>query len=169
MTCTIREATPGDAATLAGIINLAYRVEDFFKVGDRTDKQEVETLIEKDAFLVAEPSAGEVAGCIYVAVKEGRGYFGMLSVSPTHQGQGLGRELIEAAEHRCRAAGCTEMDLWVVNLREDLPTWYGRLGYSETATAPWPEDYLHQLSRPAHFVVMSKHLAATLPAEDHDG
>jgi len=159
VTFVIREATVTDSAEVAALVNLAYRVEDFFKVGDRTDAEEIAGLLEADAFLVAVNSAGPMAGSIYVAVKDGRGYFGMLSVHPDYQGHGLGRRLVEAAEERCRAAGCTEMDLWVVNLREELPPLYRHLGYSESGTAPWPADYLHQLSRPAHFVIMSKLLA----------
>lgn len=154
----IREADACEAVVIARIVNQAYRVEDFFKIGDRTDVQEIVDLLNADRFLVAEGLDGEVAGCVYVAVKEGRGYFGMLSVVPEHQGNGLGRKLVEAAEAYCAAAGCTEMDLWVVNLREELPPWYRKLGYVETGQAPWPEDALHELSRPAHFVIMSKHL-----------
>lgn len=151
-------ADPGEAEVIARIVNQAYRVEDFFKVGDRTDASEIAGLLQKDLFLVAEEQAGGVAGCVYVAIKEGRGYFGMLSVVPAHQGNGLGRRLVDAAELYCAERGCAEMDLWVVNLREELPPWYAKLGYGETGRAPWPEDALHELSRPAHFIIMSKPL-----------
>ncbi len=151
---------------IARIVNQAYRVEDFFKVGDRTDAREIAELLLKDSFLVAESSDGELVGCVYVAIKEGRGYFGMLSVQPEHQGHRLGRRLVDAAEGHCRDAGCGEMDLWVVNLREELPHWYRKLGYIETGTAPWPEDALHELSRPAHFVIMSKKLDPVVRQEE---
>lgn len=162
-------AEPCEAAAIARIVNQAYRVEDFFKVGDRTDDREIADLLAKDGFLVAESGEGRVVGCVYVAIKEGRGYFGMLSVLPEHQGHRLGRRLVEAAEVHCREAGCREMDLWVVNLREELPPWYRRLGYVETGSAPWPEDALHELSRPAHFIIMSKTLGAPVQQEESHG
>lgn len=157
MSARIRTADAREAEVIAKIVNEAYRVEDFFKVGDRTDAAEIAGLLSEDSFLVAEDGGG-IAGCVYVAVKEGRGYFGMLSVVPAHQGNGLGRRLVDAAERYCAERGCAEMDLWVVNLREELPPWYRKLGYAETGRAPWPEDALHELSRPAHFIIMSKTL-----------
>jgi GNAT superfamily N-acetyltransferase len=165
----IRDAQPCEAAAIAAIVNRAYRVEDFFKVGDRTNAGEIAKLLAEDGFLVAESNERGLAGCVYVAMKEGRGYFGMLSVVPGHQGNGLGRQLVAAAEARCREAGCREIDLWVVNLREELPPWYRRLGYRETGTAPWPEDALAELNRPAHFIIMSKQLGAGARQEESNG
>lgn len=158
MSPRIRTADAREADVIARIVNEAYRVEDFFKVGDRTDAGEIAGLLQEGLFLVAEEQDGGAAGCVYVAIKEGRGYFGMLSVVPAHQGNGLGRRLVDAAERHCAERGCAEMDLWVVNLREELPPWYTRLGYSETGRAPWPEEALDELSRPAHFIIMSKTL-----------
>jgi ribosomal protein S18 acetylase RimI-like enzyme len=100
-----------------------------------------------------------LAGSVYVRAEPPRGYFGMLAVHPGHQGSGLGRALIEAAEEHCREAGCDLMDLSVVNLREELFPWYERLGYAVSGEVPWPENDLHELSRPAHFITMSKPLA----------
>jgi hypothetical protein len=48
------------------------------------------------------------------------------------------------------------MDLRIVNLREELPPFYRRLGYVETGTAPFPEEIKSKL--PCHFVLMSKPL-----------
>lgn len=158
MSPRIRTADAREAIVIARTVNKAYRVEDFFKVGDRTDASEIASLLESDAFLVAEQGDGGIAGCVYVAIKEGRGYFGMLSVIPAHQGNGLGRRLVDAAEQYCAERGCVEMDLWVVNLRDELPPWYRKLGYAETGRAPWPEAALHELSRPADFIIMSKTL-----------
>jgi GNAT superfamily N-acetyltransferase len=81
----------------------------------------------------------------------------MLSVDPSQQGSGLGRALVEAAEDHCRASGCTVMDIDVVNLREELPAFYARLGYVETGTAPFPDP--QKLKMPAHFILYSKPLA----------
>lgn len=48
------------------------------------------------------------------------------------------------------------MDLRIVNLREELPPFYRRLGYVETGTAPFQEEIKSKL--PCHFVLMSKPL-----------
>ena len=61
------------------------------------------------------------------------GYFGMLSIDPAWQRRGLGARLIGEAEEFCRTAGCREMELQVVNLREELPPYYRRFGFSREA------------------------------------
>ncbi len=155
----IREGRPEEAAEIATLVNLAYEVERFFTVGDRTDEPEVAHLLEKHTFLVTDGADGRLAGCVLVEVNGERGYFGMLSVHPAVQGTGLGRRLVEAAERYCAERGCSDLELWVVNLREELPPWYERLGYRVTGTEPWPPDEVAaRLSRDAHFLKMSKPL-----------
>jgi len=153
----IRTAEPADARQLAQLISLAYRVEDFFKIGDRTDEHDVRARMGKGAFLILEDDEGALAGCVYVAVADGTGYFGMLSIDPARQGQGLGSRLIAAAEDHCRAAGCRTMELEVVNLRTELPPFYRRFGYVESGDRPFTDTDRAKL--PCHFIVMSKRLA----------
>jgi len=158
----IRIAVPVDARAIAALISLAYRVEDFFKIGDRTDEDDVRDHMVKSAFLVledetsAEDEGGALAGCVYVDVRGETGYFGMLSIDPSRQGQGLGSRLIAAAEDHCRKAGCREMELEVVNLRSELPPFYRRFGYVETDTRPFTDH--EQAKLPCHFIVMTKSL-----------
>ncbi|MGE5595177.1 MAG: GNAT family N-acetyltransferase [Hyphomicrobiales bacterium] len=154
----IRLAGPDDATTIADLVNLAYRVEDFFKVGDRTDAAEIAEIIDRGRFFVAEQE-GRAVGCVYVTVAGNRGHFGMLSVHPETQGQGLARSLLETVERYCLEQGCEYLDMEYVNLREELPAFYGRFGFEETGTQPWPEDQLHRISRPAHFVTMTRRIA----------
>jgi N-acetylglutamate synthase-like GNAT family acetyltransferase len=153
---TVRSATPGDAPALARIISQAFEVERFFKVGDRTNSDEVASLMRDGEFLVLEDPPGTLAGCVYVKRKGDRSYFGMLSIDPALQGKGLGRALVDEVESRARAAGCRSMDIQVVNLREELPPFYRRLGYVETGSAPFPED--ERTTKPCHFILMSKTL-----------
>jgi GNAT superfamily N-acetyltransferase len=152
----IRVAEPRDAAAAAKLISLAYRVEDFFKIGDRTDEADVLARMKKAAFLLLEDDAGTLAGCVYVAVHGETGYFGMLSIDPARQGQGLGSRLIAAAEDYCRNKGCREMELEVVDLRTELPPFYQRFGYAASGTRPFPDSEFAKL--PCHFIVMSKPL-----------
>jgi GNAT superfamily N-acetyltransferase len=156
-----RLAVPGDAVALAALISLAYRVEDFFKIGDRTDPVEVREKMNTGAFILLEDDDRAIAGSVYVSAHDGVGYFGMLSIDPARQGQGLGTRLITEAEDYCRRAGCHEMELEVVNLRTELPPFYRRFGYSESGTRPFTET--ERTSQPCHFIVMSKPLPPRAP------
>jgi GNAT superfamily N-acetyltransferase len=158
----IRPSHVDEAPAVAALITLAYRVEDFFVSGDRTDATDVRRRMQRGEFLVLEDPPGVLAGSVYVERRNDRGYFGMLSVDPARQGHGLGRALVDAAEARCLAAGCHEMEIEVVNLRTELPAFYRRLGYVEESTRPFPTD--ERVSRPVHYIVMTKPLASISPS-----
>ena len=165
---TVRIATADDAPALARLINEAFVVEAFFKVGDRTSAEEIRDLMHAGGeFLVLdnlEPGTGTGTGtgtrppvaCVYLKHTGGRAYFGMLSVDPGRQRQGLGPLLIEAVESRARELGCRHMDIHIVNLREELPAYYRRFGYIENGTLPFSDP--DQSTRPCFFIVMSKRL-----------
>src|SRR5262245_38262624 len=153
---SIRLATIDDAATLAGIINRAFIVEAFFKIGDRTSPEDIISLMRAGAsFLIAESSAQAVA-CVLVKIKGATGYFGMLSVDPEQQGTGLGRVLIDASEAHLRELGCRQIEIEVVNLRDELPPLYEKFGYTKTEERPvnGPE----RPSQQCRLVVMTKML-----------
>jgi ribosomal protein S18 acetylase RimI-like enzyme len=154
-----RYATSGDIPELVRIINLAYRVEDFFIDGDRTNTTDVQSrLVAPGAcFIVIDaPDARSLAGAVWVETHGDRGHFAVLSVDPAFQGQGLARLMIEAVEDHCRKAGCSALDLEVVDLREELPAFYTRFGFRAASTAPFPSR--EKLTRPAHLILMSKPL-----------
>ena len=151
----IRDGRPDEAQTLAALISKAYEVEAFFKIGDRTDAADVRDRMRRGRFLVLDAPGG-IAGCVYVVVNGDRGYFGLLSIDPARQKQGLGARLIAAAEDACRSAGCHEMEIEVVNLRTELPPFYRRFGYEEAGTRPFPD--VERATRPCHFIVMTKPL-----------
>ena len=150
-----RQAEPTDAEAIAAIVNAAFRVERFFIDGDRTNPEHIRALLQTSTFLLAEDS-GQLIGCVYVELRGEQGYFGLLAIDPERQKTGLGKRLVEAAEAYCRAAGCREMTLQIVNVRAELPGFYQRLGYRETGTAPFKS--LHQPKVPCHFVKMAKPL-----------
>jgi ribosomal protein S18 acetylase RimI-like enzyme len=152
----IRAAVPQDVAVLTALINDAFEVEAFFKIGDRTSANEVVRLMDTGAFLVLEDPSSTIVGCVYLKLQDGRAYFGMLSIAPSRQGRGLGRLLIEAVEERARARGCRYVDIHIVNLREELPDFYRRLGYVDHGTLPFSDT--DRASQPCHFIVMTKAL-----------
>lgn len=161
MNWNLRPAHAGDLAAIAELIDLAYRVEDFFIDGKRTDGEDMAALLAAGTFLLAESPERELQGSVFVRLRPPRGYFGMLSVHPVAQGSGLGRFLVRAAERYCRDRSCTEMDLSVVNLRTELIPWYRKLGYTENGTEPFTET--GKLKQPAHFILMNRSLG--LPTE----
>jgi N-acetylglutamate synthase-like GNAT family acetyltransferase len=150
-----RRATVSDVPALTALINVAYEVEKFFKIGDRTDEGEIGDRLDESAFLVREED-GVLVGCVHVVINGDRGYFGLLAVHPSKHRQGLGARLVAAAEAFCRDAGCRSMDLSVVHLRTELPPFYRALGYTESGAAPFPHP--ERASQPCHMIVMSKTL-----------
>ena len=152
----IRTATVADAPALALLINAAFEVEAFFKIGDRTNAPEIVEMMDSGEFLIAGETDREMSGCVYVTCRGDRAYFGMLSIDPSKQGKGFGRRLIAAVEQRARERGCRFMDIHIVNLREELPDLYRRFGYDEQGTLPFSD--MSKATRPCHFIVMTKAL-----------
>jgi GNAT superfamily N-acetyltransferase len=153
----VRAATQDDLDEIVRVINAAYRVEDFFVKGNRTSVEEMRRRMTSpgSTVLVIDAESG-LAAAVLVEVQEERGHFAMLSVDPPHQGRGLARILMGAIADHCRGAGCVGLDLEVVNLREELPSFYDAFGFRPAGTAPFnaPE----KLTREAHLVRMSKPL-----------
>jgi GNAT superfamily N-acetyltransferase len=154
-TLRFRVASLADVEALARLINGAFRVEQPFIEGDRINPDGVRAYMEKGKFLLAEDAAG-LAGCVYVELRGDRGYLGLLGVDPSHQGTGLGRKLMAAAQDFFRQAGCVAVDLRVVSARTSLPSFYRHLGYLETGTAPFAPDVPAKV--PCHYILMSKPL-----------
>ena len=154
-TLHIRAADVADVDALVRLINSAFRVEQPFIEGDRTDAEGVRSYMAKGKFLVAENSSGLTA-CVYVELRCDRGYLGLLGVDPSCQGTGLGRKMMDAAENYFRKAGCRAIDLRVISARTPLPAFYRHLGYHETGTAPFAPDVPVKI--PCHYILMSKTL-----------
>jgi ribosomal protein S18 acetylase RimI-like enzyme len=153
----IRTAVPADVENIARLVNDAFGPERFFVDGDRTNPDKVRILFQKGQFLLAE-EAEKLVGCVYVELRDERGYFGLLSVIPARQRGGLGSRLMELAENYCREAGCVFMDLTMVNLRTELYGYYRKHGYLENGTLPFPKEQ-HAPKVPCHLVKMFKPLA----------
>lgn len=152
----IRIATPADAPQITAVINSAFRIaEGFFIDGNRITQIEVEQLLAKGAFLLAEVDE-KLNGCVYVELRGERSYLGLLSVDPARQQAGLGTLLMNEAEHYCRERGSHFMDILIVSLREDLPAFYQKRGYVDNGTTPFPADIPTRI--PCHFINMAKSL-----------
>ncbi|WP_292066750.1 GNAT family N-acetyltransferase [Brevundimonas sp. UBA7664] len=170
----IRAATTADIPALHRLVESAYRgeasragwtTEADLLDGQRTDPEELADILAdpKQALLTAWLGDGLV-GCVLIADRgDSTGYLGMLSVSPTLQGSGLGRRLVAAA-HRGLAErfGARQVRISVFPYREALVGWYQRLGYAPTGeTLPFPYDDPRSgipLRDDLHFIVLSRPL-----------
>lgn len=152
----VRPAEPSDAKQIMALINSAFRIaEDFFYNEDRITFEEVERLFTTGTFLIAEADR-VLRGCVYVELRGERSYLGLLSVDPSQQQTGLGSLLLTAGENHCRELGSRAMDIYIINLRTELPPYYRRRGYVETGTLPLPPDI--ETTQPCHFITMAKDL-----------
>ena len=153
---TIRLASPDDIAVMLPLINRAFEVETFLE-GPRTTETELREMLGTGEFLVAEDAAG-ICASVYTELRGERGYFGMLAVSPTRQGTGLGRIMVNAAEEYCRKNGCRHLDITVLTLRRELPPFYRKLGYIETGRKEFHTAQMMKDGLECACIVMSKAL-----------
>jgi ribosomal protein S18 acetylase RimI-like enzyme len=152
----IRRATNTDMDAMIAVVNAAFAIEIFLE-GTRTDHDRMAEMMKKGEFLLTE-EAGCVVSCVYTEIRGMRGYFGMLAVDPKHQGRGLGRKMIDAAEAHLRQAGCQHVDIAVLSLRPELPSLYRKLGYIQTATEEFRPSRPLKPGFKCHVIVMSKPL-----------
>lgn len=154
----VRQATSADVDMMVAVINAAFVVEAPIIRGPRTDAADVSARLASGEFLLLEEEGAPI-GCVYLEHAGPRAFFGMLAVDPGRQQGGLGRRLVEAAEARARAYGCTFMEIKIVSVREELFPYYRRLGYAETGeTARFSPEAEKLLRTPCHFVTMRKEL-----------
>ncbi len=97
-----------------------------------------------------------IIGSIYAELREERGYFGMLSIDPSRQKNGIGKQLVQTVEKYFRDAGCKFSDLKIVNVRTDLHDLYHHWGYADTGTGVYDDPTPTKI--PVHFIHMSKSL-----------
>jgi GNAT superfamily N-acetyltransferase len=152
----IRLATEADVPQIVAVVNLAFQVERFMVYNDRTSAPQIAGMFQTGTFLLAEAS-GQLGGCVYLELRGDRAHFGLLSVDPSHQRDGIGRALVHEVEGCAKAAGCKIMDIFAVNVRPELISIYQRMGYTESGTAPFPANVPTKM--PCHFVRMSKELS----------
>ena len=150
---TIAPATLADAPALAQLINQAYRgaatpqswtTENQLFEGPRISEDH----LRKMAFSAAKghgallkyvDADGLPLGCVYLEPKGRRLYLSTLAVAPEAQAQGVGRQLLAAAEAQARQQGCTRILISVLSARPELLAWYERHGYQRTGQSePFP-------------------------------
>ncbi|HET7535492.1 MAG TPA: GNAT family acetyltransferase [Candidatus Didemnitutus sp.] len=85
--------------------------------------------VNPELFLVAE-QGGKIVGTVMAGYEGHRGWINYLGVAPELQRGGLGRQLMDEAEHLLRAAGCPKINLQVRPDNRAAIAFYERVGFA---------------------------------------
>jgi N-acetylglutamate synthase-like GNAT family acetyltransferase len=157
MNATVTEARPqfraaraADVGAIVALVESAYRgdisrkgwtTEADFLDGQRTDPDGVLALIDKpDGRILLAERDGELLACCHLEKQGGACYFGMFAVNPALQGGGVGKYMMAEAEHiATQEWKCTQMEMTVISIRNELVAWYERRGYRRSGVfKPFP-------------------------------
>lgn len=170
MNVVITAATAQDIPALNALVNGAYRGERSRKGwtteadildGIRITESTLQAMLKNPmGTLLKYEQNGQLLGCVSLEKKGSELYLGMLTVSPEVQANGIGRQLLAAAEQLARQQHCAVMTMTVITVRHELIAWYERRGYRSTGeTRPFPDDPRFGLPKqPLEFVVLMKSL-----------
>lgn len=75
---------------------------------------------------------GEIWGTVYLELKAPQLYLGMFAVSPSAQGKGIGKALLQEGEKFALSHQCNKIKITVISSRSELIAWYNRLGFVAT-------------------------------------
>jgi ribosomal protein S18 acetylase RimI-like enzyme len=145
-----RPATIADVPALVALVNSAYR-GDSSKVGwtteaDLLDGQRVdvegltETIARPGNVILLHQRDHLLVACVHLERTGQDCYLGMLTIRPTTQGAGLGRQMLEVAERwALEHWSSRSMHMTVIVQRTELIAWYERRGYRRTGERkPFP-------------------------------
>ena len=127
-----RAATATDVAEITRITAAAYAIYE-----PRIGKQPAPVLADHAALVAAgevwvAEAGGRAAGVLVVRPRGSALLLESVAVDPAHQGQGLGRLLIDHAERLAAEARLDAVELYTNAAMTENLTLYPRLGYSET-------------------------------------
>ncbi|MBN6149483.1 GNAT family N-acetyltransferase [Xanthomonas sp. AmX2] len=149
-TLTFRTATVDDIDAIAALVTAAYRgdssrvgwtTEADLLDGNRIDPQVLrEDILRPRSLVLLAERDGELVACAHIADAQGMGYFGMFSVLPQAQGDGLGKTVLAEAERIAwQEWKLPAIQMTVIDLREELIAFYERRGYRRTGIKkPFP-------------------------------
>jgi len=92
----------------------------------------------RDEIAFAAIEGGGLVGCIFLKPEPGSLYLGKLAIAPAHQGRGIGRRLLAAAEDVARQNGLPALRLETrIELAGNHAT-FARWGFTKTAENSHP-------------------------------
>lgn len=165
---TITPATEADIPALNALVNSAYRgdtsrrgwtTEADLLDGIRTDEAGLRAMLgNPQATILTYKENEQLIGCVYLDKQGDELYLGMLTVSPDAQANGIGKQLLTAAETIARDRQCRIITMTVIPQRHELVAFYERRGYRATGeTEPFPDDPRFGIQKqPLSFIVMEK-------------
>jgi ribosomal protein S18 acetylase RimI-like enzyme len=149
----VSRAETADIPELVALINSAYRGSNSKKgwtteadliTGEiRTDESDLaEQMNQPGAQIIKCTEENKtISGCVYLKKKDEKLYLGMLTVSPGKQSLGIGKILLGFAENHARQNQCRHIQMYVIDLRTELISWYEKHGYSTTGKSkPFPVE-----------------------------
>ncbi|WP_019673283.1 GNAT family N-acetyltransferase [Psychrobacter lutiphocae] len=161
----LRQATAEDADAIVELLNLTFRSdvgwtnESSLVAGIRTTVAEIKSILAdpNNYFfvypeLIAESTENEETGkllaCISVTFKpeSNSAYIGLFAVDPSLQGQGMGNQVLQAAEtfatrHLGTDSDKVRLTMSILSQRPDLQAYYERRGYQLSGNSqPFPVD-----------------------------
>lgn len=125
---TIRPATPADRPAVESLTLYFWDETDVDCFGQRYDVRALPVFVADDE--------GQVVGCLAYAVEGDTMTVVTLNVLPSHQGQGVGRRLLQATVDEARARDLAAVRVATTN--DDLPAlaFYQRHGFRLTNLLP---------------------------------
>lgn len=145
----IEEAHPAEAASIARLVNQAYRPagpsrgwtdETGLVAGNRTSTEQVRQLFTDHSSILVMRHEGGVVACVQVEQSGEACHVNMLATSPSLQGKGIAKQMLAAAEALAvDKYSARVLNISVVSSRPELLAYYLRRGYALTAgVAPYP-------------------------------
>ncbi len=152
MTSTLqfRAATAADIPAIVDLVTSAYRgdasrvgwtTEADFLDGNRIDPVVLQHDMQRPrSRVVLAERDGTLLACAHVAEEGEHGYFGMFSVVPGLQNGGIGKLLLAECERIARDEWTLpDMQMTVIDIRDELIAFYERRGYRRTGVyKPFP-------------------------------
>jgi ribosomal protein S18 acetylase RimI-like enzyme len=139
-----------DVSELNELVNSAYRgdssrqgwtTEADLLDGIRIDEERLTEVIQKQDSVILKytDDKNKIIGCVHLEKKGHKMYLGMLTVSPTLQSRGIGKELIRTSEAYAMRQNCFSVYMSVITDRTELIAWYEKYGYKNTGIKkPFP-------------------------------
>jgi ribosomal protein S18 acetylase RimI-like enzyme len=123
---TLRLAVDADAAAVLSFWSTA--AEDAHRPPDTEAAVRALVARDPDALMLA-VDGEQIVGTLIAGWDGWRGHLYRLAVASDARGQGIARQLVEAAEHRLRELGVGRIDAMVLDENESAHPAWERLGY----------------------------------------
>lgn len=147
----LRPASRSDLPALQVLIESAYRGDSARRGwtheadllgGQRTDADALGAMLDDpQQCLLVGWEGNRPSACVALTLKPGGlVYIGLVTVDPEKQGGGMGRRLLDVAEHYAAShLGANRAEMTVIAQRVELIAWYERRGYAQTGERrPFP-------------------------------